>query len=228
MTELAAPGAALSASATTTVVALFISAPIAAFRVPQAREYLESFPCPPPATVYGALLSLVGETARFAHAGAEVAIAQLSHPARSVVLRTLWRVKDPHKNPGTDENKRPDFQELLCDVRLAVWVRAGQAESAQPSLAERVVSALAIPSAVRRFGGLALGESTHLIDELRPLRGDDSETAVFLVRAPDGPLALPLWPDHVGSARTGWVQCGREERPLSNVPAEDCWIAIVP
>jgi CRISPR-associated protein Cas5t len=212
----------------TTALGLFISAPITAFRIPQAREYLESFPCPPPATVYGALLSLVGETARLAHTGAELAIAQLSHPARSVVLRTVWRVKVLHTSPGTNENKRPDFQELLSGVQLAVWLRTGKAEAARPSLAERVAGALANPSGVARFGGLALGESTHLVDELRPLRDDDGETAAFLVPAPDGPLALPLWPDHVGSAKTRWLQCHQVERPRSEAPAEDCWIAVAP
>src|SRR5438067_4482029 len=109
MTQLEAPRPSVPANSTSTVIALFISVPIAAFRVPQAREYLESFPCPPPATVYGALLSLVGETARHAHVGAELAIAQLSHPFRSVVLRTLWRVKGLQTSAGTNENKRPDF-----------------------------------------------------------------------------------------------------------------------
>src|SRR5438105_12020354 len=182
-----------------TVIGLFVSAPIAAFRVPHAREYLESYPCPPPATVYGALLSLVGETARSAHDGSELAIAQLSHPARSVVLRTLWRVKGLQTSAGTNENKRPDFQELLSDVRLAVWVRSGEGETTLPSLAERVAAALANPHAVDRFGGLALGESTHLVDEVRVLRNDDGESGAFLVPASDGPLTLPLWPDHVGS-----------------------------
>jgi CRISPR-associated protein Cas5t len=228
MTGLAAQNPSSPPASARAGVGLFISAPIAAFRVPQAREYLESFPCPPPATVYGALLSLVGETARLAHAGAELAIAQLSHPSRSVVLRTLWRVKALHTSPGTNENKRPDFQELLSDIRLAVWVRTGHAETASPSLAERVVAALRNPRAVTRFGGLALGESTHLVDELRPLRKDDGDTATFLVPAADGPLALPLWPDHVGSTRTRWVQCRQVERHLLAVPAGDCWVAVAP
>lgn len=228
MTGVPTQSPSSSPASVRTVVGLFISAPIAAFRVPQAREYLESFQCPPPATVYGALLSLVGETARLAHVGAELAIAQLSHPARSVVLRTLWRVKDRQTSPGTNENKRPDFQELLSDVRLAVWVRWGEAETTFPSLAERVAAALANPRAVARFGGLALGESTHLVDEVRVLRNDDGESAVFLVPALDGPLTLPLWPDHVGSARTRWMQCRQVDRRLSGAPGEDCWITIAP
>ncbi len=212
----------------TAALALFISAPLAAFRVPQAREYLESFEYPPPATVYGALLSLVGETSRFSHAGAELAIALLSRPDRSVVLRTLWRIKDPDLSPGTEENKRPDFQELLSGTRLAVWVRTGGAESARPSLAARVADAIASPVSIHRFGGLALGESTHLVDELRPLREADGGSGGFLEQADDGPLTLPLWPNHVGSAGTRWVQCRAVVRSLSTGPTESDWIAVGP
>jgi hypothetical protein len=38
------------------------------------------------------------------------------------------------------------------------------AKTARPSLAERVAAALHKPRDVARFGGLALGESTHLVD----------------------------------------------------------------
>jgi CRISPR-associated protein Cas5t len=68
------------------------------------------------------LLSMVGEINRRTHEGAEVAIAVMSIPAYSVVLRTLWRVKKKALGPGLGENRRPDFQELLTYVDLAVWV----------------------------------------------------------------------------------------------------------
>src|SRR5438094_231737 len=119
-------------------VALYVSVPIASFRVPQAREYFETLPCPPPSTVYGMLLSLVGEPDRLRHIGAEIAIAVLSRPERSVVLRTLWRVKTKKHGPGIGENKRPDFQELLSGVQLAIWVRPGSEEALAPHLADRV------------------------------------------------------------------------------------------
>src|SRR5215207_9386739 len=84
-------------------VALFVSVPIAAFRAPYAREYLETLPCPPPATVYGMLLSLVGEENRRTHIGADVATAMLSEPALSTVIRTSWRLKTgaPQGTGGT-------------------------------------------------------------------------------------------------------------------------------
>ena len=208
-------------------IALFCSAPLASFRVPQAREYLETLPCPPPSTAYGALLSLVGEIARARHAGCQLAYAMLSTPAKSVVLRTAWRVKDLGLLPGVDQNKRPDFQEVLSDVRLAIWLRPGGAEDA-PALADRVAAALHEPGAVTRFGGLALGESTHLIDELRELRSADGDRGRFLVPDDFGTLSLPLWPDHVGSAGTTWVRCRLDERTLEGGPSNDCWITIAP
>src|SRR5687768_4309299 len=185
-----------------TTVACYVSAPIAAFRAPRAREYLETLPVPPPSTVYGMLLSAVGEPNRLVHRGTEVAIAVISPGQRTRVLRTSWRVKSLATPLGSDTNKRPDFQELLVDVRLAVLVRDGVDEN-DPTLAKRLDGAFRDPSSVTRYGGLALGESTHLIDELRPLRSDDSVDAAFwLVRDERGQFALPVWADHVGSRGT--------------------------
>ena len=85
---------------------LFVSVPVAGFRVAQAREYWETYPTPPPSTVYGMLLSLVGESDRLAHQGAEIGLAVVSKPEISVVLRTLWRVKKKQIVPGLGENER--------------------------------------------------------------------------------------------------------------------------
>ena len=209
------------------MIALFLSVPVACFRAPHAREYLETLPCPPPSTVYGALLALIGETARTRHAGAEIALANLVTPARSVILRTVWRVKDAALGPGLAENKRPDFQELLSGVRLAVWIRSGGDEPA-PTLEEKIASSISAPALIERFGALALGESTHLVDELRLLLPTDGQRGQFLVRDTAGALTLPLWPDHVGSAATRWVQCRLEERAMGEQPDEDCWVGIRP
>jgi CRISPR-associated protein Cas5t len=207
-------------------IGLAVTIPVAGFRVPRAREYFETFPCPPPATVYGMLLSLVGEPDRYAHEGAEIALALLSEPSYSVVLRTMWRVKERHAGPGLGNNRRPDFQELLTDVRLAVWVRAGPHERGTTTLARRVREALANPSAVRRFGGLSLGESTHLVNDISLLRDELPEGQLLLAET-DGDLSLPIWPDHVGSATT-WGQYRLCSAPLSaGAPAEEtAWTAI--
>jgi CRISPR-associated protein Cas5t len=120
------------------------------------------------------------------------------------VLRTLWRVKDKNSGPGLGTNRRPDFQELLTDIQLAIWVRKGVAEERDPSLAQRIETALERPATVSRFGGLSLGESTHLVDSVSHLQSEGLRGRL-LVATEDGNLSLPIWPDHVGS-NTRWIQ----------------------
>ncbi len=209
-------------------VACFVAVPVAGFRAPHAREYWETLTVPPPSTIYGMLCAAVGEPDRLVHRGAELAIGLLARPVLSRVVRTLWRVKDRNIPPGLGENKRPDFQELLMGIRLAVHVRSGMTEEARPALADRLDAALGAPASVTRFGGLSLGESTHLVDELRPLRTADlAEGGVeWLVLDPDGPLALPVWPDHVGSAGTVFRQFRLETG--GGEPPAAAWTAIAP
>ena len=207
---------------------LYVSVPVASFRVAQAREYWETYPCPPPSTIYGMLLSLVGEPNRLAHRGCEIAVAVVSEPHRSVVLRTLWRVRDAKIGPGLGRNRRPDFQELLSDLRLSIWVRQGAEERAAPPLAARLDAAVKSPADVRRFGGLSLGESTHLVDDLRPWREKDPKTGRLMLQDDQGDLSLPVWPDHVGSQGTRWGQFKLEESCIDPQPREQAWIAISP
>ena len=214
------------------VLHLYISAPITSFRVSQAREYWETYPCPPPSTVYGMLLSLVGETDRLTHQGAEIALAMVSEPQRSVVLRTIWHIKDAKVGPGLGKNKRPDFQELLTDIRLSVWVRRGKNENGKMPLVQRVGNALQHPDNVSRFGGLSLGESTQLVDEVRRWRPGDRSTGQLLVADGKGDLSLPIWPDHVGSKGTLWGQFRLEERKDLGDPGFEslgpAWVSIRP
>jgi CRISPR-associated protein Cas5t len=208
-------------------VGLYVSVPVACFRVPRAREYFETFPCPPPSTIYGMLLSVVGEVNRRAHEGVEIAMALLSEPSYSVVLRTLWRVKDRNEGPGQGNNRRPDFQELLTDTRLAIWIRKGASEHANTSLASRVRQALELPSRVSRFGGLSLGESTHLVDEVAMLK-DEKCKGQLLVSEDDGDLSLPIWPDHVGSI-TRWGQyrlLDKREITTAELDNKSAWTVI--
>lgn len=205
-------------------IGLYVSVPVACFRVPRAREYFETFPCPAPSTVYGMLLSMVGEVNRRAHEGVELAIAVLSEPAYSVVLRTLWRVKDRNEGPGLGNNRRPDFQELLTDVRLAVWVRKGEQERSDVPLIGRIRTVLNQPATVARFGGLSLGESTHLVDEVSLFNRQDRRGRL-LVAEDDGDLSLPVWPDHVGSV-TRWGQYRLKDADLTEPLPEDAWTAI--
>lgn len=204
-------------------VGLYVSVPVASFRVPRAREYFETFPIPPPATVYGMLLSMIGEVNRRVHEGTEIAVALLSEPEYSVVLRTLWRVKKKESGLGLGENRRPDFQELLTDVRLAFWIR--DEETAENSLTERIRNSFVNPSTVDRFGGLCLGESTHLVDEVKLLEGFPEGFCQFLLNDEDGELSLPIWADHIGS-NTNWGQYSFGEFEAINSVPENAWTKI--
>jgi len=210
----------------TDTLALYIAVPVAGFRAPHAREYFETLPLPPPSTLYGMLLSLVGETDRSAHEGTELAFAVLGEPELSVVLRTTWRIKSKKQNPGLGSNRRPDFQELLTGLRLAAWVRAGDTEHADPCLRERIAAVLANPPTSNRFGALSLGESTHLVDEIRALQPADLQQARFLVADPDGDLSLPSWPNHVGSRGTVWGQYRLHPALDAEEPPPQAWIPI--
>src|SRR5437667_1483653 len=147
------------------MVGLRVTVPIACFRKGMAREYLETEMLPPPATCYGFLLSLVGETRRIRHVGSRVTPVLVNSPVTSVVLRTVWRVK---KTPlGSPGNTRPDYQQLLSPVELVVWLDSGDETNDGPRLEDRVRTTFTAPAGVDRFGGLSLGESTHLVDEVQ-------------------------------------------------------------
>jgi CRISPR-associated protein Cas5t len=200
------------------MLGVYVTVPVACFRKGLAREYLETEPLPPPATCYGFLLSLVGETKRRRHIGVRVAPVLVGKPPTSVVLRTVWRVK---KTPlGSPGNTRPDYQQLLTGVELVIWLDS--AEEAEAGLETRVRTALADPRSISRFGGLSLGESTHLVDEVSLFeavmpRLEGLSGRAFLL-ADRGRLTLPVWVDHVGSAGTNYVTGDLEEAPLTFPP----------
>ena len=189
---------------------VYVTVPVACFRRGMAREYLETEVIPPPSTCYGFLLSLVGETDRRRHLGCRVTSGIFGSPEVSVVLRTVWRVK---KTPlGSAGNTRPDYQQLLTDVHLVIWLDSSGEGDQQNTLETRVQRALC-PSTrgeIDRFGGLALGESTHMVDTVSPLqqsRGrlpQETDFRLFQVHE-HGRLTLPVWVDHVGSAGTRYA-----------------------
>lgn len=213
------------------MLGIYVTVPVACFRKGMAREYLETEPIPPPATCYGFLLSLVGETQRRRHIGSRVTPVILGKPPVSVVLRTVWRVK---KLPlGSSGNTRPDYQQLLTAVELLIWLDSSEEQPVDgPSLEQRVAAALANPASVSRFGGLCLGESTHLVDDVSPFDRVQTRLSVQTGRAfllaPKGRLTLPVWVDHVGSSGTRYATGDLVERPLGTSPALSELPSILP
>jgi CRISPR-associated protein Cas5t len=206
-----------------TTIALQVEVPIACFRQSRAREYVETYPVPPPSTVYGMLLSLVGEEDRYRHCGVKLAIALLSEPEKSIVIRTFHRVKirDIH-DPS---NARPDYQELLTHVEFVVWVSEG-IDKATPTLPERLQQAFSNPASINRFGGLCLGESRDLVNDVTLLSENHSRKSLrWLIRDEDGSLTLPYWVDHVGSQGTCWQRYMLQESQAWQ-PSELAWTVI--
>ncbi|MBW4672158.1 MAG: type I-MYXAN CRISPR-associated protein Cas5/Cmx5/DevS [Cyanomargarita calcarea GSE-NOS-MK-12-04C] len=213
------------------MVVLEIEVPIACFRQSRAREYAETYPVPPPSTVYGMLLSLVGEMDRYKHCGTRLAIAMLtsgnallSQPQKSTVIRTFRRFKK--KDIHDPSNARPDYQELLTDVRFITWVDSG-VDNSQPTLSERLQMAFANPSSINRFGGLCLGESRDLVNSVTLLPHNyQSESLQWLVQDENGLLTLPYWVDHVGSQGTRWQRYLILEPNKLSHPPESAWTII--
>lgn len=199
---------------------LQVEVPIASFRKSRAREYSESYPVPPPSTVYGMLLSLVGETNRYKHCGVKLAIAMLSIPYKSVNLRTLHRFES-----STSRIPKPELYELLANIEFIVAI-SGQEEEENPTLLERIVEAIHRPEDLDRFDPLYLGESNHLVNQIF-IRSElpKDKCLYWLIQDPNGDLTLPYWVDHVGSRRTRWRRYLIEEYQVEE-PPEQSWTII--
>lgn len=187
------------------MLAIHLTVPVACWRKAHARELLETHEIPPPATCYGALLSLVGESDRERHRGVRVTSGVIGLPERSTVVRTLWRVKSPLLPPGTGDNAKPDFQQLLTQCDVVIWLD-GTDELGPLRLEDRVVTAFDRSTEMTRFGGWSLGESTHLINDawLRRDATPPAECRTFVLD-PAGVVTLPVWVDHVGTSATHYA-----------------------
>lgn len=205
-------------------VNLAVYVPIASFRASHAREFLESYPVPPPATVYGMLLSLIGEEDRGRHQGVRIALGMESVPASSLVLRKTRRVKS--ENLADAENAKPDFQEILTDVRFRLWIDSSGETDGERPLVKRVRETLTTPSSVTRYGALSLGESRDMVDSII-LNPTPAIGLRWLIPSAEGDLMLPIWVDHVGSSGTRWVHYLAQVRD-DEQPASEWFVTIEP
>ena len=205
------------------LVAIYIDVPVATFRQSRAREYGKTYPYPPHSTVYGLLLSLVGEMDIYQHCGVKLAMAMLSQPSKSKTLRILHRFK--FKQEDHQGNKRPDYQEILTDIRFIVWVKSGE-DKTNPSLPERLEQALLHPEKVNRWGVLSLGESDDLVNIIKLVSDDFSvKSRQWLIRDNNGWITLPYWVDHFGFQGTRWFRYRLEAIPCQS-PPELAWTNI--
>ena len=204
-------------------IALYVHVPCATFRTSRSREYGKTYLVPPPSTIYGMLLSLVGETNSQKHCGVKLAIAMLSQPQKSTVLRKMRRFKASFL--GDPKNTSPEHQEILTDIRFIVWVESSQ-EEVKSTLVERIKQAKANPSVVKRFGCLYLGESNDLVSSIRLVKEPHlSQSKQWLVKNNTGNITLPYWVDHIGSRGTRWQRYCLEELDLKT-PPDNSWTII--
>lgn len=203
------------------MLGVYVNVPVAGIRKGHAREYLETHPIPPPATCYGFLLSLIGERDRSRHIGCRVTAVILTELSKSVVLRKIWRVKN--LDLSSPKNIRPDFQELLSNLELILWLDSTEERAAAcMTLEERVKNAIAQPESINRSGGLSLGESTHLVNEVTLVNESMGFTKAVVGKAflleRKGNLTLPVWVDHVSSIQTRYATGNLVPTKLKNLP----------
>jgi CRISPR-associated protein Cas5t len=165
------------------------------------------------------LLSLVGvrreDKAR--HRGVSLTVATETLPARSKVFRKLRR--------GADlEDVRPDYQDLLTELKLWVWLSNGS-DRAIPTLPSRVKDALNAPGNITRFGGLSLGESSYLVNSITARVAPQRKRMIFLCPRRSGFHNLPTWVDHSDSTKTVRRRFDIEELDVTD-GVSDCQVLI--
>jgi CRISPR-associated protein Cas5t len=174
---------------------LYLECPCTSFPRSFARDFKETYRYPPPSTVYGMLLSLVGEVNMMAHLGVKIAIGIIGDaPPISRIVRKQRHHKFSIKNLGTypsSQFSKPNHHELLTDLRFVVQIDSSE-EGAMVKLADRVAIALSTPEQISRFGGLSIGESWAMLNGVRAYREDDGVVR-WLAQDKRGLIGLPIW-----------------------------------
>jgi CRISPR-associated protein Cas5t len=187
------------------VITLRVEVPYASFRKSFARSFAETYPLPPPATIYGMLLSLVGERFRRRHEGVRLAFAFKRVPQVATTLRKLSRYKYGVASKQSKLGNAPDFIETLCGIEFLCWVESSQEKQAteKPTLEQRLTEAIASPTDITRYGVLCLGLSDDAVNDVSICQKAEGKWHRLLPQD-SGSLELPVWVDHVGSAKTRW------------------------
>lgn len=186
------------------MITVKVEAPYATFRKSYARSYAETYPLPPPATVYGMLLSLVGERFRSKHEGVGLGLAFSRIPRIATTLRKLSRYKYGVASKQSSLGNAPDYIETVCGLEFLCWIDSSTERCpGEASLEARISQTLNHPSAVKRYGIVCLGLSDDAVNEIKLLDSAEGEW-MALLQDPVGNLELPIWVDHVGSAGTRW------------------------
>lgn len=223
------------------MIVLHVETPYASFRKSFARSFAETYALPPPATVYGMLLSLVGEHFRARHEGVQLAFAYRRLPRIATTIRKLSRFKYGVPNKQSTLGNAPDYIETLCNIEFLCWVDSSEempndnGEAKGATLEQRLLKSLQTPHEITRRGVLSLGLSDDAVNEISlceqiegkwlrllpdgniglPLvdeRTDEQSKWHRLLPNDKGSLELTVWVDHVGAANTRWRRFDFEKR----------------
>ena len=217
------------------ILVLWVDVPMTGLRPMWAREYQETYPAPPPSTIYGMLLSLVGveRKDKSRHAGVRIAVALAENTRESLwlrrekgrIFRKFRRVAQSKKDADPLADRRPDYQEILLGLEFWLWIDDSQASS---PLSSEIRGALDPEKRgeIVRHGALCLGESSHMVNEVKaePPYGKGCFVAPCLT----GFLSMPVWSDHKTNRPTVDSFEVRQPENLRRDPPDDCWIAIAP
>lgn len=212
---------------------LFVDVPMASFRPMWSREYQETYPVPPPSTIYGMLLSLVGveREEKKRHVGVKIAVALQDQPERGRIFRKFRRVAQSKEDVDPLTDRRPDYQELVLWLKFWLWVDDSGANN---PLVEKIRESLdkERQKSITRHGALCLGESSHMVNEIKLAVGNVAPTANegrFLARNKTGFLTMPVWTDHRDDIPHVETFTILEPEPLPVHPLEEeKWITVAP
>jgi len=186
------------------MIALHIEVPYASFRKSYARSLAETYPFPPPATVYGMLLSFVGEYFRACHVGVKLAFAYKQQPRIATTLRKLSRYKYGVASKQSKMGNAPDYIETLCNIEFICWVdSSSEKKQTARSLEQRLAEAIQSPDYITRTGLVSLGLSDDAVNDVSLLNNVEGKW-YWLTPCDTGQIELPIWVDHVGSYHTRW------------------------
>ncbi len=153
------------------------------------------------------LLSLLGvemdDASRFAGNRMGLRVRPTGPP--STILRKMRR--DP--KAGGDwkgiPQFRPEYQELLADLRFWALLDDSALVAGAESLPAAVQDALADPGTVRRYGALSLGESAFMVDSVRVVEEPPADS-LGLHANDSGRLRLSLWVDRKDPDAYRWAR----------------------
>jgi CRISPR-associated protein Cas5t len=189
------------------------------------------------------LLSLIGveREKKERYADVKIAVALQDQPEVGRIFRKFRRVgqtkgQKTKKNPNPKPidpltERRPDYQELVLWLKFWLWVDDSEAKN---SLTEELCKALDKErrKTISRHGALCLGESSHMVNEIKIAVGDVTPTeneGRFLVRDRTGFLTMSVWTDHKNDVPHVETFTLLEPEPLPAHPLEkEKWITVSP